>query len=519
MRKTNLLALLSVVLIAFGFASCGQSSGYQSVIPAEPVAVVKANVNNLLTKSEILKDNQITGLAKNGINEMPENSRELMRKILEDPANSGIDLEQPAFMVVENIEQVRGFALLAVSDIEKLKELVNALDDESSSLTEKDEYSVLKVNNDNLAAFDENKLIIAFSQGAFDATEYMTPDDNADDKCSELEDFLASGDDMGLYMDYKDILRLAEGANAEAFAGMDMEKFKDLKLICSLNFEAGKAVLKGKMAGNNELIDTYKKFAADPETDLQKFIPNATYAFMQFGAKEWGKAIEENVALTGENNPLEQATAEINKTLKRQGISQEFSWSLLNSLDGGIIFGVSEIDKTSQMPIPQMTLVAECKDDKLFCLIAEIMQKEPGMVKPVADNIYSLSDLYYIGYADDKIFVMPKSIYNECYNGGSLKGLASNLSSNKMADKIGNKNGMIVDAKATVGVIKEMGLARRRSERAMLDLLNKFESSSYTVDTDNCELEWSVFFDDANTNSLKQIKDMAISTAIGEAVN
>lgn len=114
MRKRNLFVLVSVLLMAIVLGSCSKSADYQSVIPAEPVMVVKANVDNLLAKSEVLQDNQIAGIVKNGINEMPENSRELMRSILADPANCGLDLKQPAFVVMENFEQAKGFVLFAL---------------------------------------------------------------------------------------------------------------------------------------------------------------------------------------------------------------------------------------------------------------------------------------------------------------------------------------------------------------------------------------------------------------------
>lgn len=83
MKKTNIFMLLAVFLAAIGFTACDMSPEYQNAIPAEPVAVVKANMKALLDKSEVLKDNQVQGVLKSGINEMPENSRELLRTMLQ----------------------------------------------------------------------------------------------------------------------------------------------------------------------------------------------------------------------------------------------------------------------------------------------------------------------------------------------------------------------------------------------------------------------------------------------------
>jgi hypothetical protein len=51
----------------------------------------------------------------------------------------------------------------------------------------------------------------------------------------------------------------------------------------------------------------------------------------------------------------------------------------------------------------------------------------------------------------------------------------------------------------------------------MLNILRKFSYTTLTTNED-CEVEWIIAFEDANTNSLKQIKDMAVSSAIGAAI-
>ena len=128
MKRRCFFMLISAFAIVFGMVSCGQQTqDYQSVIPANPVVVVKANVHALLTKSELLQDNQVAGFAKTAINEMPENTRGIMREILNDPSNSGLALDKPAFIVVDNIENMRGFALFAVSDNEKVGALMDTM--------------------------------------------------------------------------------------------------------------------------------------------------------------------------------------------------------------------------------------------------------------------------------------------------------------------------------------------------------------------------------------------------------
>lgn len=505
--------MVSVLLMTIGLVSCSQSSDYRSVIPAEPVMVVKANVDNLLAESELLQDNQITGLIKNDINEMPENSRELLRKILADPANSGLDLKQPAYVVIDNIEQTRGFALFAVKDKEKVTELLNAMEIEDLSMEEKSEYSLLKTGNANIVAFDETKLVAAFSQGACDVTEYMSADTEAK-KSKSLAEFMECDDDVAYYMAFKDVLRLAEGTNPEAFSMLDTEKAKDAKLVMSLNFEAGKAVLDTRLEDADELLEISRDYMSSPNSGLQVFIPKTCYGFMQFGIKDLGSNIEKSIP-EAQRAEFDEYMAMANKEAKKMGIKEELTLSLLNSLDGGMIFGIAEKDNSSPLPIPQMILVAECKDNSLFNLIAKSLESNRIATK-TDGNTYSLMGLYTLGFADGKLFVMPQNLSAQCYKDGTMKSLAENLTDNDMAQMVGEENGMIIDTKATAKGLEDMGVARRAKDRAILELMNKFTYAGYSVKED-CKVEYTVYFEDYATNSLKQIKDMAVNAAIGNA--
>lgn len=515
MRKRNLFVLVSVLLMSIVLGSCSQSADYQSVIPAEPVIVVKANVDRLLTKSEVLQDNQVTGLLKTGINEMPENSRELMRGILNDPANCGLDLKQPAFVVMDNIEQTRGFVLFAVKDIEKVKGLFGVVEEnnEDISLEENGDYYIVKSNNSNTVAFDNTKLIVAFAQGAFDATEYITATENGT-KSDALKNFIASDNDMAYYMAYKDILRLAEGLSPETAGSIDTELFENAKLICALNFEAGKIVMNSKLEDADELMAKSKEYWVNPNTELQEYFPAASYGYMQIGAKDMGTNIEENVP-EAQRQILDELLSTVNRELKKNGADTEFTWSMLNSLDGTIAFGVSEADMTSIMPLPQMTLIAECQDKALFELIAELLVAN-RIASKSGEDTYSIMGMYNFAYVDNKMVAMPSNMFGQYCAGGSINAMQENLSENEMTNFIGNDNGMVIDIQAIADMVEQMGLIKRNRDRAALNILRNFTYSAYTINED-LEFEWVTTFKDGSTNSLKQIKDMAVAGAINQS--
>jgi hypothetical protein len=112
------------------------------------------------------------------------------------------------------------------------------------------------------------------------------------------------------------------------------------------------------------------------------------------------------------------------------------------------------------------------------------------------------------------MFVLTNKIFNECYSNNSLKALGENLSDNAISDLLGNESGIIVDTKAIATLMEQLGMARYRSDRAVVNTIRKFNSTHLTIDPSNGSAEWVLTFDDPNTNSLKQIKDMAVSAAI-----
>ena len=168
--------------------------------------------------------------------------------------------------------------------------------------------------------------------------------------------------------------------------------------------------------------------------------------------------------------------------------------------------------------MPQMTLLAECKDDKLFAIMVELLQSMGSMVSKTADNVYKVAGMYYIGYVDNKIFVMPTSVFKEAYADNSLKVLPVNVASTPVATSLDGQVGLAVDFQSAAATLEATGLIRSRSDKALLRLLRKFKGTNYIVN-DEAEVKWTVTFQDDKTNALKQLKDLVITTAIDEAIN
>lgn len=515
MKKTNILMLLVVFLTAIGFTSCDSTPSYQNAIPAEPVAVIKANVKSMLDKSELLKDNQVLGKLKTEINTAPEGAREVLRAMLDNPESCGLNLEQPAFVVLENLEQAKGFLLFGVKDFEQLSAFFTSVNDGSMVISEKEGYKMITVGNENLMAFDEDKLVLAFAEAASDVTEYMREKEDAAEKADELKAFLAGKDDFGVYIDYKDIVRLTNGMAGNAAAMIDQNLFEGAKLIGVMNFEAGKIVADVKISGSEKLEDLCSKYMSSAESDLQKYVPSNSLAFMQAGVKSIGTTIKENIP-EAVKTEYDAIVDNINNELASAGVSEKFSWELLNSLEGGMAAGII---KPSGTPIPQVAVYAECKDKKLFTMLLNALKANNMHFKMEADDVCSLSfsgaKQFFFGYADDKMFFLSSDIYTQVYKDKSLKSLPQNMSDNSMSSVLKSQNGMFIDCKIFVELINEMGLARRRDEKMALGLISKLTTVGY-VQKGATEVELVMNLVDDKANALKQMKDAAVNMAIYE---
>ena len=164
-----------------------------------------------------------------------------------------------------------------------------------------------------------------------------------------------------------------------------------------------------------KLEDLCSKYMSSAESDLQKYVPSNSLAFMQAGVKSIGTTIKENIP-EAVKTEYDAIVDNINNELASAGVSEKFSWELLNSLEGGMAAGII---KPSGTPIPQVAVYAECKDKKLFTVLLNALKANNMHFKMEADDVCSLSfsgaKQFFFGYADDKMFFLSSDIYTQVY--------------------------------------------------------------------------------------------------------
>lgn len=546
MKKTNLFLSLVILCCAMLFTACGSFSDYTEVIPNDPVVVAKVNIGNLLSKSDILADKQVNGIIKDAIDdECGSASRKLLKEIIKEPGKSGIDLTQPSYIILENVEHAKGFFLAAVNNSDDLKSLIETLlDDEELRfrniyLEKKDGMFTIEDKKGHAwAAFDDSKFIFAFTNNNRpDATEYMNPTENSGEKPTGLKNFLSNNHDLATWIDYHQMARFfipalqQETGMPEVF---NVSDFEGSELIYSLNFEDGRIVGKYQFFGNNKYIDAYKEMTANTTGDLLKYIPKNSYGAVQIGVKDLAKVFD--LLPSSVRSELDRELNKLNNKLAQTNNPFEVSYELLNSLNGDITVGVTPMIPEDKQDEPQFIIIADCKNSDLFDTIVKFLKLENNELNEIGTDVYALNlnkridwsastwnyeryeyDYvyvrrgydYYFGYRDGKMFFIPENFYKS-----NLKPQSPNFSDNPLASDLTGISNAVIDVHAILDNI-EATEHLNRNERAIVSLCRAIKSANLNVDNNNsCEI--AVVLTDNDTNALKQLKDAIVEAAISE---
>lgn len=537
MMKKMYLKLMTAAFAVLLLSACGADNSYLSALPGNSILVAKVNVGNLLNESEVLSDPQISEQLRDGINELSGDTKTLMRELLEDPSACGADLSRPMYIALENVENARGVIIIPISDAQKVEQTIETFISDRDlgidmELSTKDDVNTIENSEgDVIAAFDDDKFVVAFTNGTPDAMVYMTLSEKKQEKSDELEEFIDLDADMAVYADYGELIKLAERAEP-SMRDLDLSMYENAKFIASVDFEKGQAKSTYKMLGCDEVEKLYDEMYDDANNNLLGYMPKDTWAAAQFGIKDLAKVEE---FFKGKMlDELEDGLEELNDKLAAEGINVKLGFDLLKSLDGDVAIGATPFVKKDGVENAQVVFIAECANKDLFEEVATIIKETNKDAKEIDDDLYSLGlnlkmdkdsyDYstdeykeirkgydYYFGYADGKMFVMPENLYEECSNGGQLQELKSNLKDNEMLfDLIDGKNSGAIDFTACASMLKTFGNSvDREAGRAM----KSFESLSFNVKSAH-ECEVVLTMTDKDTEVLKLLKDFCVEMVI-----
>lgn len=155
MRKSLFFLLLAFLLAACTSEEKPYVSSHVEVIPNDADMVLRIDVQQLLQKSGALRDEDTRdALFEAFVGTRQE--RAWLNDILSVPASSGIDWQQPVYVVVDMLT-LGGMFSMAVSDTLRLS-------------------SFLRENDIDDATYDERKLLLPFGRQNPDVSRYLTLD-------------------------------------------------------------------------------------------------------------------------------------------------------------------------------------------------------------------------------------------------------------------------------------------------------------------------------------------------------
>lgn len=354
-RKINLMYLLLIAV--FVLSSCAKSSKNAKFIPAD-AAVVSLDVKQMFEKSK-MGDNEeakkklletMEGNAKS------QEAKDLIKKIVEDPAKAGVDLREPIY-IFGNSEGKVG-VIGTILDKDDFAQLLNALAKDGG-------FEAVKEKDGIQYCTDGNKYTIAFDDATFYGSESSIDDivakfknDDTQNTMAESEDFAKLTAAQG-YIKVLIPMAIAEGQISDIKKNLpEGAELKDLSIIMNLTSDKGVAKLGIECLAKSDAwkksIKEYTELCGKINGDYLKYLPKDV--FMMY-ANINGKKMYE--------------TLDKEKFFDAAGFSdkeKDMAKKVIESIEGDFAIGVENPD---DIGIPEFVAYLKTKDAGIIDKVKE----------------------------------------------------------------------------------------------------------------------------------------------------
>ena len=407
MKKQNLfgrLMLCMSLIVMVCLASCSDTPKYARVISKDAPLVVRVDVKQIAEKAQTADSKQLADkltaqLAGQGL---PANVQEKLKKILEDPAEAGIDLRKPVFIFVENFEPKAVGMVAAVHDADKLAELVNTMAKQKNGaqVVKEDGLNILKGSGAMTLMFDDDILLCMENEAAGDVVaegkrRMLAKDDQGILERDDFKQLCKAKTDMQLLVSGKLMKQLE---NEPSFRRMAMWqqlyptglKLEDYSVLAELNTEKGEVTLSVQNLPQTDeakkLIEKNAKMLGKVDGELLDFVPASALCVFNcnLNGKELSKVAIPSLRQTGHLNEEQLKMAE----------------NLLSSIDGDVLLSINAFDVQAG---PQSCFLVKVSDKKK---VKETIAKLGGaLLNEVEPGQYSVNNQFYLGVKSDIFYV------------------------------------------------------------------------------------------------------------------
>ena len=398
-RKCNLLYMLLIAV--FVLSSCSKSSQKNAKFIPDNAAVISIDVKQIIEKSKIADNadakKKLQATMEEGVKN--QETKNLIKKIMEDPTKAGIDLTEPIFVFFADNNDKQA-AVATISSKDDFLELANALQKEDGGEPVKEK--------DGIQYIQDGKAVVAFDDAAFFISESYSLDDViAKFKNDDTKGTMAENDDFAKLAEAKGFIKaLIPMAIAEGVMDADAKKMlpegaelKDLSIILNLTTDKGEAKLSFETIAKSDAWKNYIKESTEMcgkiAGDYLKYLPKG--AFMAY-ANINGKKMFELFDKKGifDQGGIKDIKDEVKKVL--EAIEGDFALSI----------GNVNVDKSAVINLPGVVAYLKTKDTSITDKV-----KEQG-INPDEDMDFGFKNgATYFVVGEDAAFTEAKSGFDK----------------------------------------------------------------------------------------------------------
>lgn len=348
-RKFNLLYLL--LMAVFVLSSCSKSSQKNAKFIPDNAVVFSIDVKQILEKGKIADNAEAKKKLLESIEQGAKNqeTKDLFKKIIDDPTKAGVDLSEPLF-VYTTADNTNMGVVGTILDKGDFTEVLNAIAKESGSEAVKEK--------DGFQYMESDGTVIVFDDATFFASEGKKLDDIiAKFKNDDTKGTMAESDDFAKLADGDGFVKaLIPMAIAEEQLG-DAKKvlpegaeLKDLSILLNLTSSKGEAKLAFNVIAKSDVwkkhIKENSEICGKIDGDYLKFLPKgALMLYTNFDGKKLFELLEKKGA-------FKQAGMESQIDIAKK---------ILEAIDGDFALGVGEIKGS----MPQVAAYLKTKDGSI----------------------------------------------------------------------------------------------------------------------------------------------------------
>lgn len=298
--------------VAMLFTSCGGSSDYRDVLPADSYLVMSVDPASLYEKSgagDITQHPLYVRLSSEleQTEALSAEEKEYLLTLLKKPAESGVDTQRDAYLFVSMTAPADGSAMMPVSqklglllplgDRAKFDALIGRIS-QKSGLTAQTRGSVTCVpvgESDpysGVCAYDDRAALLYFATGDLAAAQADAEALFAQKRSeslmgnAEIAASLSTSNDVGLVVSYAGLTSLMN-SNPMLSSMPMIEALKSLTVVGSMNFEKGEVVSDFEVvypdAESRRKIEEFYGYVQPMSGDLVRYVSDAPTAVMGFG--------------------------------------------------------------------------------------------------------------------------------------------------------------------------------------------------------------------------------------------